>query len=267
MEAKAASSPDPGVGSFCWVELATTDQKAAAGFYSELFGWTTEDMPMGPDLTYTMLKSDGKDVGGAYTLMQEQVESHVPPQWMLYVKVASADQAAARALELGGQQIVAPSDIPQVGRFAVVQDPTGAVITAFEAGKHPGMTTFGDVGALCWADLNTPDAERASGFYADWLGWSYETGKDQYRHILNGTGDENMIGGIPPEMHAPPGTPAHWLPYFHVADCRATAAKAVGLGAAAILPATPMPEVGTISVLADPQGAVFALYQPLAAAS
>ena len=263
MEPKAASA-QPKAGSFCWLELATTDQKAASRFYSDLFGWTAEDAPMGPDFTYTMLKSGGKDVGGAYTLMKEQVENHVPPHWMLYVKVRSADEFAARAVELGGRQIVAPSDIPEVGRFAVVQDPTGAFISVFEAGKNSGMTTFGDVGALCWADLNTPDPEKASKFYADWLGWTYETGEDAYRHIVNGTGEEDMIGGIPPEMHAPPGTPANWLPYFHVADCRATAAKAARLGASAILPASLMADVGTIAVLADPQGAVFALYQPLA---
>jgi hypothetical protein len=263
MEPKAASSKTA-VGSFCWLELATTEPKAATRFYGQLFGWTAEDAPMGPDFTYTMLKSGGQDVGGAYALMKEQLESHVPPHWMLYVRVESADEAAARAVELGGGQIVPPSDIPEVGRFAVLQDPTGAFISVFETGKHSGFTTFGDVGALCWADLNTPDPDKASAFYADWLGWGYEMGEDRYRHILNGTGDANMIGGIPGEIHAPPGTPAHWLPYFHAADCKATAARAVELGASAILPATLMPEVGTIGVIADPQGAVFALYQPLA---
>jgi len=70
-----------------------------------------------------------------------------------------------------------------------------------------------------------------------------------------------MIGGIPPKMHAPPGTPSHWMPYFSVADCRATAGNAAKLGAATIMPAELIPDVGTIAVLADPQAAVFALYQ------
>ena len=72
-----------------------------------------------------------------------------------------------------------------------------------------------------------------------------------------------MIGGMPPEMHAPPGTPSHWLSYFHVSDCKAAAAKAAGSGASTIMPANLMGDVGTIAVLADPQGAVFALYQPV----
>jgi len=218
---------------------------------------------MAPDMPYTMFRKDGNDVGGAYRLMKEQVDAHVPPHWMLYVKVESVDASAAKAVKLGGQQIVPPTDIPNVGRFATFQDPTGAIISIFQPGEHRGMTIFGKVGALCWADLNTRDAQKAAQFYGDWLGWTFETGKDGYRHIMNGTDREDMIGGIPAEMHAPPGTPAHWMSYFAVADCKATAAKAAQLGASTIMPATTMPEVGTIAVLADPQGAVFALYQHL----
>jgi predicted enzyme related to lactoylglutathione lyase len=255
---------EPKAGSFCWLELATSDRNAAKNFYSNLFGWAPEDMPMGPDMTYTIFRIGGNDVCGAYPLMKEQVDAHVPPHWMLYIKADSADESAAKAVKLGAQQIVAPSDIPNVGRFAVIQDPTGAHISIFQPGQHRGITNFGQVGSLCWADLNTNDPEKAAKFYGDWLGWTIDTGEDGYRHIANGAGHENMIGGIPPKMHAPPGTPSHWMAYFHVTDCKATAAKAAQLGASTLLPADVMPDVGTIGVLADPQGAVFALYQPMA---
>jgi uncharacterized protein len=254
---------EPKTGAFCWLELGTTDQNAAKAFYSRLFGWSVEDIPMGPDMTYTIFRLGGKDAGGAYTLMKEQVDARVPPHWMLYVKVDSADDSAAKAVKLGATQIMGPSDIPNIGRFAIIQDPTGGHISIFQPGQHRGMMIFGDEGALCWADLNTPDAEKASRFYADWLGWTFETGQDGYRHIVNGTGKEDMIGGIPAQMQAPPGTPAHWLSYFHVADCQASAAQANRLGASTIMSPDPMPDVGTIAVLADPQGAVFALYQPM----
>lgn len=252
---------EPKVGSFCWLELGTTDRASAKAFYSELFGWTGEDSPMGPDMTYTIFRMAGNDTCGVYELMKDQIEAHVPPHWMPYVKTESADASAAKALALGARQVVPPSDIPNVGRFAVVQDPTGAAISVFEPAQHHGMTVFGDVGAFCWADLQSPDAERAAKFYSDWLGWTFDVGEDGYRHIINGTSAEDMIGGIPPKMHAPAGTPAHWMSYFHVSDCRASAAKAAQLGASTIMPADTMPDVGTIAVLADPQGAVFALYQ------
>ena len=252
---------EPKAGSFCWLELATSNRSAAAKFYSNLFGWTAEDLPMGPEMTYTMLRLGGSDVGGAYQLMKEQVDAHVPPHWMLYIKVESADASAAKAVKLGAKQIVEPSDIPNVGRFAVLQDPTGAAISVFQPGKHRGLTTFQQIGALCWADLNCTDPAKAAAFYGEWLGWKFDTGKDGYRHIINGTNNEDMIGGIPPQMHAPPGTPSHWMSYFAVADCKAAAAKAAELGASTLMPANLIPEVGTIAVLADPQGAVFALYQ------
>jgi predicted enzyme related to lactoylglutathione lyase len=255
---------EPKAGSFCWLELGTTDRVAATTFYSNLLGWTADDVPMGPDMTYTTFRIGGKDVGGGYQLMKDQLEAHVPPHWMLYIKVDSADTAAAKAVQLGAQQIVPPSDIPNVGRFAMLQDPTGAHISIFQPGQHRGLTNFGDVGALCWADLNTNDPERAARFYSDWLGWTFDIGKDGYRHIINGTREQDMIGGVPPEMHAPAGTPSHWMCYFHVTDCKATSAKAAQLGARTLMPAALMSGVGTIAVLADPQGAVFALYQPLA---
>jgi predicted enzyme related to lactoylglutathione lyase len=252
---------EPKTGSIAWLEVATTDRGAAKNFYTNLFTWVGEDVPMSADMIYTIFRIGGKDVGGAYALMKEQIDNHVPPHWMPYVKVDSADVSAAKAVKLGAQQIVPPTDIPNVGRFAVLQDPTGAVTSIYQAGTHRGLTTFGDVGALCWVDLNTNDPEKAAMFYADWFGWTYETGNDGYRHIINGSGHENMIGGIPPRMQAPPGTPSHWLSYFNVMDCKASASKATQLGAKTFMPATEIPEVGTIAVLADPQGAVFALYQ------
>jgi predicted enzyme related to lactoylglutathione lyase len=251
---------EPKTGSFCWIELATTDQKAAKTFYSDLFGWTAQDVPMGPGMIYTIFKLAGNDVSGGYTLMKEQLDMHVPPHWMLFVKVDSADTSAAKAVQLGAQQLMAPADIPNVGRFAVLQDPTGAVISIFQPGQHRGFATFQQNGALCWADLNSLDSGRAAKFYSDWLGWTYETGKDGYHHIMNG-GKNDMIGGIPDQMHAPPGTPSHWMPYFAVADCKGAAAKAARLGAKTLMPPELMPDVGTIAVLSDPQGAVFALYQ------
>src|SRR5262249_54090508 len=102
---------------------------------------------------------------------------------------------------------------------------------------------------------------KAAKFYSSWLGWTFDDGKDGYSHITNGPGHENGIGGMPLQMHAPPGTPSHWLAYFHVSDCKATAAKGAQLGAKTLMPAELMKDVGTIAVLADPKGAVFALYQ------
>jgi predicted enzyme related to lactoylglutathione lyase len=110
---------------FCWNELATTDAPGCSKFYTSLFGWTAQDMPMGPT-TYTLFKQGGQDVGGMLQMTAEW--AGVRPHWMAYVAVEDVDGCACRITELGGKVCVPPTDIP-VGRFAVVEDPTGAVFS------------------------------------------------------------------------------------------------------------------------------------------
>jgi hypothetical protein len=249
-------------GSFCWIELGTTDQSAAKAFYQSLFGWTPADMPMGPNDFYTIFKLDGRDAAAAYTLRPEQRAQNLPPHWTLYIMVASADDAAQRAAEVGGTVIVAACDVFDAGRMAVLQDPTGAVFTVWEPKKSQGTGIAHVDGTLCWADLSTPDPQRAGKFYSDLFGWQImsddEDPEHNYLHIKNG---EHFIGGIPPASPRQPGTPPHWLPYFNASNCDAVADKAKALGAKFYLPPMTMENVGRFAVLADPQGAVFALFQ------
>src|SRR6185369_16793769 len=88
-------------GDFCWPELATTDQEGAKRFYTALFGWTVTDSEMGGGATYSMLYKDGKDAAALYALRAEMRAAGLPPFWMSYVSVKSADDAAKRAQELG----------------------------------------------------------------------------------------------------------------------------------------------------------------------
>jgi len=88
-------------GTFCWVDLATTDSEGAKAFYSGLFGWETEDTPAGQSGTYTMLRLEGDDVGGLYEMGPEQREQGARPYWLSYVSFESADATAERARNLG----------------------------------------------------------------------------------------------------------------------------------------------------------------------
>src|SRR3712207_9590507 len=114
-------------GTFCWIDLATTDPAGAKAFYGELFGWKGEDMPAGEAGTYTMLRLDGDDIGGLYEMNAGQRERNVPPYWFSYVLVADADSIASRERELGGTVSGEAFDVLDSGRMAGVQDPTGAV--------------------------------------------------------------------------------------------------------------------------------------------
>jgi predicted enzyme related to lactoylglutathione lyase len=249
---------------FCWVELATSDQAAAKKFYTSLFGWTADDSPMGPGAFYTMFRLNGKDIGGGYTLMPDQVAMHVPPNWLVYVAVESADAAVAKAKQLGGNVLAGPLDVMEYGRMAVIADPTGAVFAVWQPKQNPGMGVIGVEGAFSWADLNTSDPTRASEFYSALFGWHLEKGEHDpeggYLHIKNG---EHYIGGVPPAKHLQPGVPAHWLIYFHTSDCDALSNKAKSLGADLCFGPVTLENVGRFSIAADPQGAYFSLFQPM----
>ena len=255
---------NPPPGSFCWMELATNDQNAAKTFYAALFGWSANDFPMGPGSFYTMFQLDGRDVGACYTLPPEELQSGAPPHWNLYIAVEKADDAAARASEIGGKIVAPPFDVMDAGRMAVIQDPTGAFFHVWQPMKHHGIGISNVNAAFCWADLNTGDAMAASAFYSALFGWKFELGEKDpsgYLHIKNG---DSFIGGIPPAQYRDPNSPAHWMLYFQVADCDASSAKATELGARTYMPPMSIEGVGRMSVIADPQGAALSLFTPAA---
>jgi len=248
-------------GSFCWIELGTTDQAAAKAFYAALYGWTPNDMPMGPSGTYTIFRLNGRDAAAGYQLNPAQLEQHVPPHWMLYIQVENVDASTAKVAELGGKVIMGPFDVFDAGRMSVNQDPTGAYFCLWQPQKNTGIGIGHVHGTLCWADLNTPDPERAKAFYSGLLGWQLvvsEKDTSGYLHIKNG---EHFIGGVPPAKFLQPGVPPHWLAYFQVDDVDVTANKAKEMGAKLLMPPMTMEEVGHMSVIADPQGAVFSVFK------
>jgi predicted enzyme related to lactoylglutathione lyase len=250
-------------GAFNWIELATSDQAGAKNFYTSLFGWTIVDSPMGPGQVYTMFKVGALDVGAACTLQPMQVERKVPPHWGLYIATDDADKTAARVTELGGTLLVPPFDVMTFGRMAVVQDPTGAVFEIWQPKTHIGIRVKNEPGAFCWAELSTPDQQKAAPFYEGVFGWKLQPGTADtsgYLHIHNG---KDAIGGVPPASQRAPHAPPHWLIYFQVENCEASAAKAKDLGAQIHFGPQFLDNVGTFAVLADPQGAVFALFQPI----
>jgi len=247
-------------GSFCWVELATTDQNAAKSFYTSLFGWVVNDNPMGPGEVYSIFKIDGRDAAAGYTMRKEQRDAGVMPNRGLYIAVDNADRAAEKAAQSGGKILQPAFDVMDQGRMAVIQDPTGAVFCIWQSKQSTGIGISGVNGSLCWADLSTSDPERAAKFYSQLFAWKIEKGEKDpsgYLHIKNG---EDFIGGIPP-AHNDPKTPPHWLVYFLCDDVAGASAKATQLGGKVLMPPQVMEGVGTWSIVADPQGAVFALFK------
>jgi predicted enzyme related to lactoylglutathione lyase len=129
----------PQAGEFCWDELLTRDTAQAKKFYTQLFGWSSTEIDMGPAGTYTLFKTPGTendptamDPGG---MMQIPSGAPYPPFWLHYVAVNDVDASARKVTELGGQVMMQPTDIPNVGRFAVGFDPTGAAFALFKSSR------------------------------------------------------------------------------------------------------------------------------------
>ena len=250
-------------GTFSWPELSTSDQKAGVAFYRALFGWDLNEQPMGPTETYSMFQMRGMEVAAAYTMRAEEKQTGAPPHWNAYVTVKNVDESAKKAQELGGTVLAPPFDVMEAGRMAVLQDPTGAVFQIWQANKHIGAKILSEPGALCWTELTTTDTNAAETFYTQLFGWvakrSAPGAPMEYAEFsVNGVPG---IGMMPKPAQMPAHIPSYWMPYFQVAGCDASAAKAKELGANVMVPPQDIPSTGRFAVVSDPQGAVFALFE------
>ena len=250
-------------GEFCWADLAATDPAAAKRFYGSLFGWQCVDMPAGPGMTYTMCSLKNQYVSALYALDKERQSQGVPPHWLPYINVRNADASAKKASQGGGKVLNGPFDVLDVGRMAGIQDPTGAYFAIWEAKKHIGAGIIGEPGAMCWNELMTPNVDVAGRFYSTTFDWTTEPmgmgPAGTYTIFKAGT---TQIGGMmarPPQMNE---VPPHWLTYFAVADCDASAKTVGQLGGQVLRPPADIPNIGRFAVCRDGQGAAFAIFQP-----
>ena len=265
MTEETAPAPAPH-GRFVWHDLMSTDPDASKAFYAALFGWDIQDVPM-PHGTYRMITAGGEGQGGIEAVPHEGVPSH----WLGYVTVPDVDAAAKTATDHGGQIHLEPTDIPGVGRFSIVGDPSGAVVAPFrsESGDLPDPDGPPSAGQFCWDELLSTNAEACEGFYQQLFPWNHssmtmpsgpEMPEFTYHLFKRGPGEEAKDGaGM---MQMPPGAeaPSHWLPYIAVDDVDASCEKATSLGATVFKQPDDIPNIGRFAVLGDPQGAPFALF-------
>lgn len=250
--------PAPTTGRFVWHELHTSDRAKALKFYTQLFGWKTKDVTMGPGEPYSLCMLNDKDHAG---ITKSMAGPSVPPHWLPYIAVDDPDKAAAKVKELGGKVLNPPMDIPNVGRFAVVADPQGA---AFALHKHfnpyPEEPSRPPVSAFCWEELMTSDPAAAAKFYSALFGYTVEEvdmgPMGTYRILKRG---DRQTAGI---MKSPPQAPPHpyWLEYVAVKKVDDSTRNAKEMGAKVLVEPMDIPKIGRFSVVADPQGAAIALF-------
>ena len=245
-------------GRFCLVGLATSDPPAATSFYASLFGWDAEELSAGEAGSYTILRRGGGEVAILYRQTPQARAAGAPPHWTSYISVADADRTAARADELGGGAVFRESfDVLDAGRVAAIRDPTGAIVSLWQPRSLIGAALVNDVGAWCWNELATTDIERAKAFFAGLLGWEYETDERGYTSIKHA---KSLTGGMRKQTEREGGNPPNWLPYFTVEKVDDAARQAERAGGRPLLPTTEAHR-GRFAVIADPQGAAFAVFE------
>ncbi|WP_054811944.1 VOC family protein [Nocardia arizonensis] len=248
------SSYEPGVP--CWVDLGTTDMEAAKGFYGDLFGWQAQTSPDPQYGGYTMFTdAEGHEVAAAMPTM----DPGQPPAWTTYVTVSDADAAAKNVQVAGGQLLVEPMDIPGQGRMAIFADPMGAVAGIWQPRGFPGAGLVNEPNTYCWSELACRDIDAAETFYREVFGWDGTTSEFGDSTYTEWKVDGRSIAGMV-EMNDqwPAEVPPHWMVYFAVDDCDASARRTAQLGGSVSVPPTDIP-IGRFAVLADPQGAHFSI--------
>jgi uncharacterized protein len=140
---------------------------------------------------------------------------------------------------------------------AAKHHPTGAIVSLWQPRSLNGAALVNEVGAWCWNELATTDVERASAFFGELLGWEYETDERGYASIKNAG---SLNGGMREQTERERAIPPQWLPYFTVENVDYAARQAEQVGRRRLLPTTGI-HVGRLAVIADPQGAAFAVFE------
>ncbi len=252
-------------GRFVWHDLMTSDPGAAQSFYTAIVGWGT-DVWEGGETPYTMWTNAETAVGGVMQLPEEAKAMGAPPHWMAYVATPDTDATVAKAKELGANVFVEPTDIPSVGRFAVLADPQGAVFAVFTAAEDvPGHDNPPGRGEFSWHELATSDYAAAFDFYAELFGWSKTDSMDMGEagtYQMYGRGSFSL-GGMFNKTAEMPGPPA-WLHYITVDDVNSAVEKVKELGGRVLNGPMEVPggSGDLVAQCMDPQGAAFAIHSP-----
>ena len=260
-------------GKVVWRDLLTHDAEAAREFYGDLFGWSFENSGDSRG-RYWDIKREGRTIASMLAVSRDEVKA---PLWLVSVSVADVDAAAPRARDLGAAITVEPSELPERGRYAVIEDPAGAflVLLRSNVGDPPDGLEVGS-GAWLWTELWSADAAAAVSFYERLLGYRSEPVASRLEDVSDGgeyvesvVGEEAsvvffaMYSGetLRAGIHQLLGeAKSYWLPYVAVRDVPGLAARAVELGGTVFLP----PEAvrnGEAAILIDPTGAPFGIQE------
>lgn len=251
-------------GRFLWHELLTSDTASAAPFYKKVVGWKTAPWPN--DASYTLFMAGSQPVAGLMALPEDAKKNGALPNWMTYIGTGDVDETVRRLTELGGKLLKPAENLPSTGRFAVVQDPQGAVFGLYMPTQPQPGSGRPKVGEFSWHELACEDPAAVWTFYQKLFGWEKTSAMDmgpQGTYQMFGWKGQ-PVGGI---MKRPPNMPSYWMPYAMIADARAAAKTVVKQGGRIANGPMEVPGGDWIVNGIDLQGAFFSVHslKPVAA--
>jgi predicted enzyme related to lactoylglutathione lyase len=243
-------------GAPCWIDLFSSDPDRAAGFYGEIFDWTAESS--GPEFGgYVTFRRGGARVAG---MMRNNGSAGMPDVWTTYLAVADATATTEAAAGAGGQVLLEPMQVADLGTMGMVADPGGAAVGIWQPGVHTGFGVVGEAGAPVWHELHTRDYPATLEFYRTVFGWPVEvtSDTDEFRYARLMIDGQPYAGVLDAAAFLPEGMPARWQLYLGCADVDAALDAVQRLGGSAAGPAedTPYRRVAQID---DPTGASLTL--------
>ncbi|MCA1840698.1 MAG: VOC family protein [Actinomycetota bacterium] len=246
---------------FSYADLSTTDLQGAKKFYTELFDWQVEDVPMGPNDFYAIFKKNGKTTAAAANQRKEQADAGVPAMWNTYFTVTDVDSRSKEAERAGGTIHAGPFDVFESGRMSVISSPSGAFFSLWQAKNDIGAQVMNEPNTLTWTECVSTDIQKDRAFFTELFGWDAEEMPEPSGgvYVLLRKEEQSVCGLMPVPAE---GMPSFWLNYFNVADCEASVDKARKLGATIQRETTPIPGIGRFALVNDPQGAGFGLLEP-----
>ncbi len=248
-------------GTPIWYELMTPDPDGAKRFYDDVVGWDIAARSPADDVEYRMIGAPGGFVGGVLKLDPAMQAQGARPIWLPYFGVDDVDSTFDKAKALGGSVFVPPTDIPGVGRFALLADPQGASFYVMRGATDGVSTVFapGESGRCGWNELWTTDREAALAFYGPLLGFenreTMQMPMGGYHFLDLG---EVRLGALAVMGDQPP----RWNLYFTVPDIAHAKARIEAGGGAVHMGPYTTPRGEQILLGSDPQGAAFALVSP-----
>jgi uncharacterized protein len=248
-------------GKFIWYDVMTNDTKSARDFYKAVVGWNAAEFPMADGSNYTVFSQGQIMVGGLMAIPADAAAMGAKPCWSGYIAVDDVDADAKRIAAAGGKIMRPPTDIPNVGRFAVATDPGGAMFLIFKPGtdETPAGHASMAPGFVGWHELYAGNLDREWDFYAKLFGWTKERSMDMGAMGVYQTFAINGVesGGM---MKQPPQVPgSFWNYYLGVDSVAAAAERATKNGATVVNGPMEVPGGAWIVQALDPQGAFFSL--------